>query len=97
MPSIIATGGKQYLVSTGDKIQVEKLAGDAGATITFDKVLFADGTVGKPYISGASVTGKVLKQGRSAKIHVLKYKAKSKYRRKIGARQHYTEVEITKA
>jgi len=97
MPSIIATGGKQYLVSTGDKIQVEKLAGDAGATLTFDKVLFSDGKVGKPYISGATVTGKVLKQARSAKIHVLKYKAKSKYRRKIGARQAYTEIEITKA
>ena len=96
MLSIIQTGGKQYLVKTGDKIQVEKLAGDAGSTITFDKVLFADGTVGKPYISGTTVTGKVLKQGRGKKIHVLKYKAKSKYRRKIGARQHYTEVEITK-
>lgn len=96
MLAIIETGGKQYLVSKGDKIQVEKLEAEAGKTISFDKVLFHDGTVGKPYISGAAVEGKVLKQGRAAKVHVLKYKAKSKYRRKIGARQHYTEVEITK-
>lgn len=97
MVAIIETGGKQYLVSKGDKIQVEKLPGEAGGTITFNKVLFQDGTVGKPYIAAATVTGKVLKQGRGKKIHVLKFKAKSKYRRKIGARQAYTEVEITQA
>lgn len=85
------------MVSKGDKIQVEKLVADAGKTITFDKVLFLDGNVGKPYLSGAAVEAKVLKQARGKKIHVLKYKAKSKYRRKIGARQYYTEVEITKA
>lgn len=96
MLAIIETGGKQYLVKNGDKIQVEKLAGNAGEAITFDKVLFQDGNVGKPFVSGAAVAGKILKQGRDKKIHVLKYKAKSKYRRKIGARQHYTEVEITK-
>jgi large subunit ribosomal protein L21 len=97
MTSIIETGGKQYLVKKGDKIQVEKLSADAGSAITFDKVLFQDGAVGKPHLSGAIVTGKVLKQGIGKKIHVLKFKAKSKYRRKIGARQHYTEIEITKA
>ena len=97
MISIFESGGKQYLVSKGDKIQVEKLDGEAGATITFDKVLFQDGTVGKPLVAGASVKGKVLKQGRSKKVHVLKYRPKSKYRRKIGARQAFTEVEITKA
>lgn len=85
------------MVSTGDKVQVEKLAGETGATITFNKVLFSDGKVGKPFIAGATVTAKVLKQARGPKVHVLKYKAKSKYRRKIGARQAYTEVEITKA
>ncbi len=101
MPSIIQTGGKQYLVSAGDKIQVEKLAGEAGAVIKFDQVLLSTSakevTVGKPTISGSAVEGKILKQGRGAKIHVLKYKPKSKYRRKIGARQAFTEVEITKA
>ena len=96
MLAIFESGGKQYLVSPGDKIQVEKLAVLPGDTIKFDKVLFADGNVGKPYISGATVSGKILKQGRSKKIHILKYKAKSKYRRKQGHRQHFTEVEITK-
>lgn len=94
MLSIIESGGKQYLVSKGDKIQVEKLVAEAGTTITFDKVLFQDGTVGKPLVAGATVTAKVLKQGRAKKVHVLKYRPKSKYRRKIGARQHFTEVEI---
>lgn len=97
MLAIIETGGKQYLVKTGSKIQVEKLAGEAGATLTFDKVLYHDGKIGKPFVSGAAITGKILKQGRGKKIHVLKYKAKSKYRRKIGARQDFTEIEITKA
>lgn len=97
MLSIFESGGKQYLVSSGDKVQVEKLEALPGATLTFDKVLYADGKVGKPFIAGATVTAKVLKQGRSAKVHVLKYKAKSKYRRKIGARQAYTEIEIVKA
>ena len=88
------------MVSKGTIIQVEKLESEEGKTVTFDKILFtstgADANVGKPFITGATVTGKVLKQGRSKKIHVLKYKSKSKYRRKIGARQHFTEVEITK-
>ncbi len=97
MTAIIETGGKQYLVKTGDKIQVEKLEEQAGKDINFDKVLYHNGTVGKPLVSGVTVTGKVTKQARGKKIEVLKYKAKSKYRRKIGHRQHYTEVEITKA
>lgn len=101
MPSIIETGGKQYLVSKGDKIQIEKLAGEKGDTITFDKVLFSGSDksyeLGKPYLSGNTVEGKILTQGRGKKIVVFKYKAKSKYRRKQGHRQSYTEVEITKA
>ena len=100
MIAIFESGGKQYLVSAGDKIQVEKLDKEEGKSIIFDKVLFtssgSDAVIGKPFISGATVQGKVLKQGRGRKIHVLKYKNKSKYRRKIGARQHYTEVEIIK-
>ena len=97
MLAIFESGGKQYLVQAGDKIQVEKLETEAGKTVTFDKVLFLDGKVGKPYLEGAAITAKVLSQGRGRKIHVLKYRAKSKYRRKIGARQAYTEVEITKS
>jgi large subunit ribosomal protein L21 len=100
MIAIFESGGKQYIVSKGDKIQVEKLEVEEGKSIIFDKVLFtstgSDAVVGKPFISGAVVQGKVLKQGRGKKIHVLKYKNKSKYRRKIGARQHFTEVEIIK-
>jgi large subunit ribosomal protein L21 len=100
MIAIFQTGGKQYLVSKGDKIQVEKLAGEAGEAVTFDKVLFTGDDksyqVGKPEVKGATVEGKILKQARARKIHVLKYKAKSKYRRKQGHRQNYTEVEITK-
>ncbi len=100
MIAIIETGGKQYLVSKGDKIQVEKLPGKAGETLTFDKVLFSGDDksqqLGKPFLSGGSVQGKILNHGRSKKIVVFKYKAKSKYRRKQGHRQDYTEVEITK-
>lgn len=98
--AVIATGGKQYLVSQGEKIHVEKLEGEAGDKVTFDQVLATitdtDCTLGKPTISGASVEGTILKQGRGKKIEVLKYKAKSKYRKKIGHRQAFTEIEITK-
>lgn len=98
--SVFQTGGKQYLVAKGDKIQVEKLEGAKGDKISFDQVLATltekDINLGKPTVAGAAVEAVILKQGRGRKIHVLKYKAKSKYRRKIGHRQAYTEVEITK-
>lgn len=100
MFAIIETGGKQYLVKPGDKLQIEKLAGETGQNVNFEKVLFtSDGKsfqLGKPYLAGASVEAKILKQGRGKKIDVLKYKAKSKYRRKIGHRQQFTEIQITK-
>ena len=100
MFAIIESGGKQYLVSKGDKIQVEKLDGEAGNTVTFDKVLFVGDdkshTLGKPVVEGKTVEGKILEQGRGDKIRVFKYKAKSKYRKTQGHRQSYTEVEITK-
>lgn len=96
--SVIETGGKQYLVAKGDKIQVEKLDAAVGDKVTFDSVLALvsdkDVEVGKPKLEGKTVEAKVLKQGRGSKIHVLKYKPKSKYRKKIGHRQAYTEVEI---
>jgi large subunit ribosomal protein L21 len=98
--AVIATGGKQYLVAKGEKIQIEKLEGKVGDKVNFDQVLATisekDYALGKPAVAGASVEGKIIKQGRGRKIHVLKYKSKSKYRRKIGHRQSYTEVEITK-
>lgn len=98
--AVIATGGKQYLVAKGEKIQVEKLEGKAGDKVTFDQVLATisekDYKLGKPTLDGALVEAKIIKQGRAKKIDVLKYKPKSKYRRKIGHRQAYTELEITK-
>ncbi len=98
--AVIATGGKQYLVAKGEKIQVEKLDGKAGDMINFDQVLATitdkDYTLGKPTVDGAIVEAKIIKQGRGKKIEVLKYKPKSKYRKKIGHRQAYTELEILK-
>ncbi len=100
MSAIFEIGGKQYLVKEGDKVQIEKIDQAVGESISLDKVLFTeDGdkySVGKPYIAGAVITAKVLKQGRGKKVEVLKYKAKSKYRKKIGHRQAYTEIEIVK-
>lgn len=98
--AVIATGGKQYLVAKGEKIQIEKLEGKAGDKVTFDQVLATisdkDYVLGKPTVVGAAVEARIIKQGRGKKIEVLKYKPKSKYRRKIGHRQAYTEIEITK-
>jgi large subunit ribosomal protein L21 len=96
--AVIETGGKQYLVSPKDKLSVEKLAGKAGDTVTFDKVLMtADDSkvnVGKPYLASAKVTAKILEQAKADKIVVFKYRAKSRYRRKQGHRQQQTVVEI---
>jgi len=98
--AVIETGGKQYLVEPKEKIEVEKLSGEAGATVNFGKVLLladgADVKVGKPYVTGAVVSGKILKQGRAKKVIILKYHNKTRYRRKKGHRQHFTQVEITK-
>ena len=100
MYAIIKTGGKQYKVAEGDTIYVEKLDADVDSAVTFDQVLtvVTDGgvTVGKPLVSGAKVTGKVLQQGKEKKILVFKYKAKSNYRRRQGHRQPYTKVSIEK-
>ena len=99
MYAIIATGGKQYKVSVGDVIKVEKLKAEEGETVTFDEVLAVGGdtlTVGNPTVEKASVAGKVLKQGRGKKVIVYKYKNKSGYHKKNGHRQAYTEVQIDK-
>lgn len=100
MYAVIATGGKQYRVSVGDEIFVEKLDGEAGETIQFSQVLAVsddDGLkTGNPEIEGAVVDGEIIKQGRQKKIIVFKYKAKKGYRRKKGHRQPYTRVRITK-
>ena len=95
MFAIIETGGKQYKVSPDDIIKVEKLAGAAGDTITFDRVLMVDGKVGKPMLAGASVTGTVLEQGRGEKLLVFKKRRRQNSRRKNGHRQDLTVVRIT--
>ena len=99
MFAVIETGGKQYKVSEGDVIFVEKLGVEDGAEYTFDKVLAIGGdtfTVGAPYVEGATVTAKVVKSGRGKKIYVFKYKAKKNEKKKIGHRQPYTKVQIVK-
>ena len=98
MFAIIEIGGKQYTVSPDASVKIEKLASDKGESVIFDKVLLIadadNSTVGKPYIIGAKVTGKISEQGKDKKIRVFKYKAKSKYRRTSGHRQLYTAVNI---
>jgi large subunit ribosomal protein L21 len=99
MYAIIETGGKQLKVQEGQEIFVEKLGVEAGETVTFDKVLVVGGDelkVGTPYVEGATVTGKVVKEGRAKKITVFKYKPKKNYKRKQGHRQPYTKVTIEK-
>lgn len=98
MYAIIETGGKQYKVEQGDVVFIEKLNVEAGETVTFDKVLAVGGDdlkVGAPYVSGASVTASVVKNGKDKKIIVYKYKPKKGYHKKQGHRQPYTKVEIT--
>ena len=96
MIAVVKTGGKQYLVKEGSKIKVEKIEAKEGDTITLDEVLLAGEKIGAPLVPGASVEAKILKQGRHDKIRVVKFKAKSRYTRTKGHRQHYTEIEITK-
>ena len=100
MYAIIETGGKQYKVSEGDVIFIEKLDCAEGENVTFDKVLVvADGenvNVGSPVVAGATVTAKVEKQGKSKKIYVFKMKRKKNERKKKGHRQPFTKVTIEK-
>jgi large subunit ribosomal protein L21 len=99
MYAVIATGGKQYKVQEGDIIKVEKIAGDAGAEVSFDVLMLSDGenvTIGQPSVEGASVAGHIVDQGKARKILVFKYKRRKRYRRKFGHRQPYTAVKINK-
>ena len=98
MYAIIATGGKQYKVSEGDIIKVEKLSAEAGDTVTFDQVVAVSAgslKVGKD-VSNASVSATVMDQGKGKKVIVYKYKRKSGYHKKNGHRQAYTQVKIDK-
>ncbi|NCO15470.1 MAG: 50S ribosomal protein L21 [Parcubacteria group bacterium] len=98
--AIIQTGGKQYRVSPGQKVKIEKIEGAQDAILSFDKVLLiGDGDnikVGTPYVEAAKVEAKILKQGRDKKKIVFRYHSKTRYRKKKGHRQHFTEVEIVK-
>jgi large subunit ribosomal protein L21 len=97
--AIVETGGKQYRVKVGDRIRVERIHADAGSDITLDRVLLLGGTgattVGAPVVDGASVAAHVEDHLRGEKLYVFKYKAKKRYRRKIGHRQELTELTIT--
>lgn len=99
MYAIIETGGKQVRVAPGDKIRVEKLSGDKGSQVSFDRVLAVkpeqgDLKIGAPLVEGARVTAKVLGQHKARKILVFKYRNKTNYRRRYGHRQPYTELVI---
>ncbi len=98
MYAIIETGGKQVKVEVGSEIFVEKLSVEEGETVVFDKVVFlsdASAKIGTPYVSGVSVTAKVLKQGKNRKITIFKYKAKDgSTKRKQGHRQPYTKLVV---
>ena len=99
MYAVIATGGKQYRVSEGDVLSIEKIEVEDGATVTFDVLLLSDGEdvrIGNPVVDGVKVEAKVLEQTRGEKIIVYKYKSKKDYHRKQGHRQPYTKIEITK-
>ena len=99
MYAIIATGGKQYKVSEGDVIRVEKLPVSPGEQVTFDQVLVvsdAEVKIGTPTVDGARVEATVEKEGKAKKVIVYKYKAKSGYHKKNGHRQQYTQVKINK-
>ncbi len=98
MFAVIETGGKQYKVAPGDKIRVEKIPSAEGGEIVFDKVLLKSAEdkveIGAPYLEKAEVRAKVLEQGRDKKKIVFRYHSKTRYRKKKGHRQPYTEVEI---
>ena len=99
MYAVIASGGKQHRVSQGDRLKLEKLEGSAGDAVTFSEVLLVsnDGSlrVGTPRVEGATVSAKILAQGRGKKIRIFTYKRRKNLSRTAGHRQSYTEVEIT--
>lgn len=99
MYAVIVTGGKQYRVSEGQTLKIEKLAADAGKAIQFDQVLMvADGDdiqIGTPYISGIKVSAEVVSQGRAPKVRIVKFRRRKHHMKQMGHRQYLTEVKIT--
>ena len=98
MYAVIKTGGKQYRVAAGEKLRVEQIPADIGAEIVLDQVLFLSGdekvSMGAPLVSGASVTAKVVSHGRGDKIRIFKMRRRKHYRKTMGHRQNFTEIEI---
>jgi large subunit ribosomal protein L21 len=99
MLAVIRTGGKQYLVRPGDKIKIEKIDAEEGKEIIFQEVLLVEKNkkleIGTPLVKGARVIGRILKQGKGKKVIVFKYKPKTRYKKKTGHRQPFSEVKIT--
>ncbi len=99
MYAVFKTGGKQYRASTGDVIKVEKIEAEKGATVELDQVLMVgegeNVKIGTPFLEGGKVTAKVVDQGRRDKIKVIKFKRRKNYRRQMGHRQYFTQIEIT--
>ncbi len=99
MYAVFKTGGKQYRASTGDVIKVEKIEAEKGATVELDQVLMVgegeDVKIGTPFLEGGKVTATVIDQGRRDKIKIIKFKRRKNYRRQMGHRQYFTQIEIT--
>ena len=99
MYAVIKTGGKQYRVSQGDTLKVEKLDAGEGDAIEFDQVLMVgegeDVRIGAPYVDGSRVTAKVMAHGRGKKVHIIKFRRRKHHMKRMGHRQDYTGVEIT--
>ena len=97
--AVIKTGGKQYIVSPGKKIKIEKLPQEEGSDVSFEEVLLVENDkgleIGTPFLEGVTVKGKLLQQGKAKKVVVFKFKAKKRERKKKGHRQRYSEIEIT--
>lgn len=98
MYAVVATGGKQYKVREGEILRIEKIPGEIGADVSFDKILmFSDGEnvkIGQPVLEDVAVNGRIVSQGKAKKIIVFKYKRRKRYRRKQGHRQQFTAVQI---
>jgi large subunit ribosomal protein L21 len=98
MYAVVNSGGKQYKVQKGEVLKVEKISGDVGSPVTFDRVLmFSDGenvSIGQPLLDSVSVEGHIVEQGKAKKIIVFKYKRRKRFRRKNGHRQEFTAVQI---
>ena len=99
MYAVFKTGGKQYRATTGDVLKVEKIEAEKGAEVELDQVLMVgegeDVKIGAPYLEGGKVTATVVDHGRRDKIKVIKFKRRKNYRRQMGHRQYFTQIEIT--